>query len=184
MQQGPFQQPMNQQWQQNAVPPFGAQPMQGGNPFAQQGMPMQGGNPFPQQGMPMQGGFPFPQQPLNGYTAPGAPFGMQQPLQPPVSPQQWPPPGAQQAVTPELMQQMQYEAWQYQQAQAEQQNYASQPVRKPKKPKPPKLPKNINGNKPPLAYGRICAVVLVLALLAAGVYFLFFRIVNGTTTSS
>lgn len=180
MQQDPFQN-MNQPWQPNAMPPFGSQPMQGGapfpqpgmpvqgsNPFAQPGMPVQGGVPFMQQNMPIQGGFPFPQQPLNGYAA-------QQPVQPPVASQQWPPPGAQQAVTPELMQQIQYEAWQYQQAQAQQQSYASQPMRKPKPPKPPKPPKNQNGNKQPLAYGRIFAAVLVLALLAAGAYFLLFR---------
>lgn len=135
MQQDPFQS-MNQQWpqQQNTMPPFGMQqpsfPTQGQAPFA---APQ---NPFGMQQDPFAAQQPFggafPQQPA-------APFGMQQvqpsmqqPLpQMPVQPQQWPPPGAQQAMTPEYLQQMQYDAWQWQQAQ--QQGFSAQPVRKPKK---------------------------------------------------
>ncbi len=156
MQQDPFQN-MNQQWpQQNTMPPFGMQ------------QPMQGGMPFPQQGMPVQNGNPFMQQPMQ------AP--MQQPMfqqpQMPVQPQQWPPPGAQQAMTPEYVQQMQYEAWQWQQGQ---QSFPTQPVRKPKKQKAPKPPKPPKQKKKKGGLKLILVLLLVAALVGTGLYFLLFR---------
>lgn len=163
MQQNPFQGMNQPQWpQQNTTPPFGMQqPV--GNPFGQPGM--QGGCPFPQ-----------PSMPQNPFAAQPDPFGLQQPMQTPVQPQQWPPPGAQQAMTPEAMQQMQYEAWQYQQAQMQNLN---QPVRKQKKPKAPKAPKpprQQGGNRQGGLNGKAFLVlVLIAALIGVGVYFLFFR---------
>ncbi|MBO5500674.1 MAG: hypothetical protein J6A48_01485, partial [Clostridia bacterium] len=91
----------------------------------------------------------------------------------PVAPQQWPPPGAQQAMTPEMMQQqMQFEAMQWQQAQ--QQAFPTQPVvRKPKKPKTPKPPREKGGRG---GAGKVVLITLLaLALIGAGVYFLFLR---------
>lgn len=177
MQQNPFQ-GMNQgqqPWQQqNNLPPMGGNVppmgMQQPNPFGVQ-PPVQG-DPFAQQ--------PFmPQQPMMQQPNP---FAMQQPMpqapmmQAPVAPQQWPPPGAQPAMTPEMMQQQwQMEAMQWQQAQ--QQGFPTQPmVRKPKKIKPPKPPKQPRQRSGGSGAGKtILILLLVAALIGAGVYFLFLR---------
>lgn len=177
MQQNPFQ-GMNQgqqPWQQqNNLPPMGGNVppmgMQQPNPFGVQ-PPVQG-DPFAQQ--PFMRQQPMMQQPN--------PFAMQQPMpqapmmQAPVAPQQWPPPGAQPAMTPEMMQQQwQMEAMQWQQAQ--QQGFPTQPmVRKPKKIKPPKPPKQPRQRSGGSGAGKtILILLLVAALIGAGVYFLFLR---------
>ncbi len=165
MQQNPFQGMNQQPWpQQNTMPPAGMQ-----QPVGNGYQPPYNGYQPPYNGL-------FPQQP--------DPFAMQHP----TPQQQWPPPGAQQAMTPELLQQMQYEAWQYQQAMQQQQNL-NQPVRKQKKqkpPKPPKQPKNQNRNRQGSGGGKVFLVLLlVAALIGAGVYFLFFRnATNGPGTAT
>ena len=174
MQQNPFQgmTPEQQMWQQqnnlppNAgmMPPVGIQQPMAGNPmFPQQPMmpqqPMaQAPNPFTAQPM-MQQPNPFMAQPQ-----------IPQMMQPAA--QQWPPPGAQQAITPEMMQQqMQFEAMQWQQAQ--QQAFPTQPVvRKEKKQKPPKPPRQRGGG----GAGKVIVIILLLlALIGTAVYFLFLR---------
>lgn len=187
MQQNPFQgmTPEQQMWQQNNLPPMGGNVPPVGmqqTPFAPpvQGNPMFGQPPpmvqQPVMQDPMLQPQMMPQQPMMQQPNP---FAMQpqmppQPMmQSPVAPQQWPPPGAQQAMTPEMMQQqMQFEAMQWQQAQ--QQAFPTQPVvRKPKKPKTPKPPREKGGRG---GAGKVVLITLLaLALIGAGVYFLFLR---------
>ena len=168
MQQNPFQGMNPQQpWQQGGMmppsgmpqgnmPPYGTQP-----PVAQQ-------NPF---GMQQPVGQPSFQQPVMQ-----PPFGAQNPMpQMPVAQQQWPPPGAQQAMTPEMMQQqMQYEAMLWQQAQAQQQGFPTQPVvHKQKRQKPPKQPRQKQSGG---GVGKTLLILfLAIALVGAGVYFFFLR---------
>ena len=190
MQQNPFHgmNPDQPMWQQNNLPPMGGSMPPGGlNPFAMQ-QPVPGDPMFMQQPPmtqqmmqqpmmpePMQqpAMMPQPMQPVMPFSqpVPHAPM-----MQAPVAPQQWPPPGAQQAITPEMMQQqMQFEAMQWQQAQ--QQAFPTQPVvRKPKKqkqPKPPKPPKQ-SGEKGG-AGKAVLIFLLVAALAGAGAYIFFFR---------
>ncbi|MBR2925654.1 MAG: hypothetical protein IKC28_11580 [Clostridia bacterium] len=174
MQQNPFQGMNPQQpWQQGGMMPPSGMPQGNMPPFGMQ-QPMAQPNPFGLQQDPMLMNSSMGQAPFMGQQPVMQPsFGMQNPMQPmPVTPQQWPPPGAQQAMTPEMMQQqMQYEAMQWQQAQ--QQPFPTQPVvhkqKKQKPPRPPKQPGQGGAGK------TILIVLLILALIGAGVYFFFLR---------
>ncbi len=182
MQQNPNQNPMfDPMMQQNVAAPFGMQPtMQpmGGYPL-QDPMVQQSMQPFGMQ-QPMQGMNTFGMQPRQPMMPPFA----AQPFQQPMS-QQWPPPGAQQAMTPELMQQMQFEAMQWQQGQMQQQNFPTQPLvhkqKRQKQPKPPKTPRERKDGG--LNLKILLIVLLLAAAIGAAVYFLFLRD-GGTATNT
>ncbi len=182
MQQNPFQgmNPEAQWQQQNGMPPYGMPGNAGMQPPMGQQQPPMG---YQQPPYGMQPPMPQPTMPQQPVQPPMMQPPVMQPpmMQQPVAPQQWPPPGAQQAMTPEMMQQMQYEAWQWQQTQ--QQAFPTQPMRRPKREKPPKPPKQPrqNGGKGGFGKGLIVGLLL-LALVGAGAYFFFFR--QGESTPS
>ncbi|MBE5802367.1 MAG: hypothetical protein E7319_08780 [Clostridiales bacterium] len=118
-----------------------------------------------QNGMPPFGMQPPPVQPNDPFQWQPAP--VQPPMQPPQMPQMpmWQQMPGQQQMTPEMMQQMQYEAFLWQQAQQMQQmQMQPQKVKKPKKPKQPKQP---GGGRA----SAIMKIVLMLALIGGVIFF-------------